>query len=160
LDEETNPVDNINYNKANIIADDDENVAEIYNPADTENYDDVSADDLSLDSDHLEDIEKLNKEPSKEFVKAESKNIDSDKPKDLESKEDKAVIDTEDYNIDEIVKNPEEEDFKNPEDEDFEYYPKDDLKDAEKPLKDRLGFDVSYEDLAKAVRTEMKKDKE
>lgn len=170
LDEETNPVDNINYNKGNIIADADENAAEIYNTPDTENYDNVSAEDLSLDADHLEEIEKLDKEPGEEFVKAESKKIDSGKPENLEgreskedkvSKEDNDIMDTEDYNMEEIVKNTEEEDLKNPEDEDFEYYPKDDdIKDTKKPLKDRFGFDVSYEDLVKAVRTEMKKDKE
>ncbi len=172
LDDESGAADKINYNKANIIEDGDENAAEIYNTSDTENYDNVSVEELSLDSDHIDDIDKiesLKNEQQPGLDKAESKKSASAKPEKTEYRETKAakeiredndLMDTEDYNMEEIVKNPENEDFKNPEDDDFEYYPKDDLKDTEKPLKDRLGFDVSYEDLAKAIRTEMKRDKE
>ncbi|MBN2545421.1 MAG: hypothetical protein JXB50_06470 [Spirochaetes bacterium] len=158
LDDETGAESNIDYKNTNIITDGDENIAEIYNPEDTETYDNVSAEELSLDSENIDDIEKLDKESSEQAAKIESKNNDLNKQElkenkeEKEIKEDKGIMDTEDYNIDEIVKNPE--------DDDFEYYPNDDLDDAEKPLKDRLGFDVSYEDLAKAIRTEMKRDKD
>lgn len=36
----------------------------------------------------------------------------------------------------------------------------DDVTNVEKPLKERLGYDATYEELAKAIRSELKRDKE